>query len=167
MEDSKAMDKKQTLIKNSSTLFLRIVVITFAVIVLGLCVIVLPIGIATDATGLYRWILAGLYVPAIPFFYAIFKTMKLLGYIDRNMAFSEESVSTLKAIKNCGAIIAGLFAVGMPYIFYVADKDDAPGVVAIGLVIICASIVISVFAAVLQKLLKNALDIKAENDLTV
>jgi hypothetical protein len=30
-----------------------------------------------------------------------------------------------------------------------------------------ASIVIAVFAAVLQKLLKNAIDIKLENDLTI
>jgi hypothetical protein len=167
MNENQSTKRKQTLVKNSSTLFLRLVVVTFALIILSLCVVVLPIGIATDQTGLYRWILVGLYVPAIPFFYAIFQTMKLLGYIDRNMAFSEESVSTLKAIKNCAAIIAGLFTAGMPYIFYAADKDDAPGVVAIGLVIIAASIVISVFAAVLQKLLKNALDIKAENDLTV
>jgi hypothetical protein len=167
MNENQPAKRKQTIVKNSSTIFLRLVVVAFALIILSLCVVVLPIGIATDQTGLYRWILVGLYVPAIPFFYAIFQTMKLLGYIDRNMAFSEESVSTLKAIKNCAAIIAGLFTAGMPYIFYAADKDDAPGVVAIGLVIIAASIVISVFAAVLQKLLKNALDIKAENDLTV
>lgn len=51
------------------------------------------------------------------------------------------------------------------YLF--ADKDDAPGVIVIGLVIIFASIVIGVFAAVLQKLLKEAIDIKLENDLTV
>lgn len=167
MNEDLSSEQKQALVKNGSTLFLRLVVSTFALIVLGLCVIALPIGMITDKTGLYRWILAGLYIPAIPFFYAIFQTIKLLGYIDKNLAFSEESVSTLKAIKYCGVIIAGLFSLGMPYIFYVADKDDAPGVVAIGLVIIAASIVISVFAAVLQKLLTNALDIKAENDLTV
>jgi capsular polysaccharide biosynthesis protein len=35
------------------------------------------------------------------------------------------------------------------------------------MVIIFASLVIAVFAAVLQKLIKNAIDIKSENDLTV
>jgi hypothetical protein len=55
----------------------------------------------------------------------------------------------------------------MPYIVYVADKDDPPGATAIGLVIIVASCVIAVFAAVLQKLLQNAIEIKSENDLTV
>jgi hypothetical protein len=49
----------------------------------------------------------------------------------------------------------------------VAERDDAPGIILIGLVIIFASMVIGVFAAVLQKLLTNAIEIKSENDLTV
>ena len=60
-----------------------------------------------------------------------------------------------------------MYAAGMPYVFYVADQDDAPGVVAIGLVIIGASFVIATAAAVFQKLVQNAVDIKSENDLTV
>ena len=57
--------------------------------------------------------------------------------------------------------------VGMPLIYYAAEVDDAPGLILIGMVIIFASFVVAVFAAVLQKLLKNAIDIKSENDLTV
>lgn len=161
------MKRKPVLVTSGSTLFLRIAVLSFAALVLGLCLFALPAGIVSDKTGMYRWILAGLYVPAVPFFYAIFQTMKLLGYIDENTAFSDASVTALKVIRNCGVIIAGLFGAGMPYIYYVANKDDAPGVVAIGLILIGASIAVAVFAAVLQRLLQNAIDIKAENDLTV
>jgi hypothetical protein len=161
------MKQKPALIQNGSTLLLRVIVLSFAALILGLCLFALPIGIISDDTGLYRWILAGLYLPALPFFYAIYQTMKLLGHIDRNTAFSDESVTTLKGIKHCGSLIAILFVAGMPYIYYVADKDDAPGVIAIGLVIIAASIAVAVFAAVLQRLLQSAIDIKAENDLTV
>jgi hypothetical protein len=109
----------------------------------------------------------GLYVPAIPFFVALYQTLKLLDYIDRNKAFSQLSVRALNSIKYCAIIISAMFAAGMPYVYYVADQDDAPGVVAIGLVIVFASLVIAVFATVLQKLFKNAMAIKAENDLTV
>lgn len=73
----------------------------------------------------------------------------------------------LRNIKNCAIAISGLYALGMPLFYLVADKDDAPGIIAIGMIIIFASIVIAVFAAVLQKLLKEAIDIKSENDLTV
>jgi hypothetical protein len=153
--------------KRGSTIFLRGVVLFIALVVLALCLFVLPVGIrAEDADG-YRPVLAGLYIPAVPFFFALYQALKLLGYIDKNQAFSDASIRTLKYIKYCALAISGLFVLGMPYIFHVADKDDAPGVVAIALVIAGASFVIATFAAVLQKLLQNAKDIKAENDLTV
>lgn len=153
--------------QNGSTLILRLAVVVLALLAAAICVALLPVGIMTDETGLYRWILLGLYLPAIPFFYAVYQTMKLLRFIDNETAFSEESAAALGAIKKCGVLIATFFALGMPYLFYVADSDDAPGVVALGLVIIGASIVVAVFAAVLQKLLTSAMTIKAENELTV
>ncbi len=55
----------------------------------------------------------------------------------------------------------------MPLFYLVAERDDAPGIIIIGMIIIFASMVIAVFAAVLQRLLKDAIDIKSENDLTV
>lgn len=153
--------------KRGSTIILRGVVILLGLIVLGLCVFALPAGILSDKTGYYRPILFGLYVPAIPFFLALKEALKLLGYIDKNKAFSSVSVNALSKIKYGALIISGLFAVGMPYIFYAAQRDDAPGVVLIGFVIIGASFVIATAAAVFQKLLQNAIDIKSENDLTV
>ena len=55
----------------------------------------------------------------------------------------------------------------MPIFYLIAEADDAPGIILIGMVIIFAALVIAVFAAVLQKLLQEAIDIKSENDLTV
>lgn len=155
--------------KQGSTMFLRIVVWVIGAVVLGLCAIALPLGIRAELAGDFDYgaIFVGLYVPAIPFFIALYQALKLLGYIDQNKAFSDLSVKALKNIKYCAIIISSLFAAGMPYIFYVADRDDAPGLAAIGFVIIFASLVIGVFAAVLQKLLHSAIEIKSENDLTV
>lgn len=150
-----------------STLLLRGVLLVIALAALALCVFGLPSVIGSFSWGGYDPILAGLYVPAIPFFVALVMAWKLLGYIDQNKAFSDLSVKALKNIKYCGLVISALYVVGMPYIFHVADMDDAPGVVAIGLVIIFASFVIAVFAAVLEKLLQNVIEIKSENDLTV
>jgi hypothetical protein len=90
-----------------------------------------------------------------------------LVYIDKHQAFSELSVAALRKIKYCAVTISALYAAGMPWIFRVADMDDAPGVVAIALTIIFASLVVSTFAGVLQKLVQNAMEIKSENDLTV
>lgn len=153
--------------KRGSTLFLKGVIVLIGTAVLAVCVFALPRTIGTIDMSGYDPILLGMYVPAIPFFLALYQALKLLIYIDKGKAFSELSVRSLNIIKYCAITISALYTAGLPYIFYVADKDDAPGVVAIGFIIIFASIVIATFAAVLQKLLQDALEIKSENDLTV
>jgi hypothetical protein len=55
----------------------------------------------------------------------------------------------------------------LPLVFVVAEWDDAPGLIVINLVFIGASFLVAVFAAVLQRLLQQAIEIKEENDLTV
>lgn len=155
--------------KRGSTFVLKAVIMLIGLTVLTVCVFVLPSAILSEINNDFDYgpIFLGLYVAAIPFYIALYQAIKLLGYIDKNKAFSLASVRALKKIKHCALIISGLFSLGMPYIFYVADRDDAPGVAAIGFVIIGASFVIATTSAVFQRLLKSAVDIKSENDLTV
>jgi hypothetical protein len=155
------------------TLFLKVVVFLMGILVLALCIFLVPSLAAWAAKEISEFsylqylILGGFYATAIPFFFALYQTLKLLNYIDRDIAFSELSVKALKNIKYCAIVISCLYLAGMPCLIFLAEKDDAPGVAALGLIISFASIVIAVFAAVLQKLLKNAIEIKSENDLTV
>ena len=108
-----------------------------------------------------------MYVSAIPFFIALYQAFKLLSYIDKSQAFSDMSVTALKKIKYCALTISGLFVVILPFVYLVADLDDAPGLIIVGMVPVFASMVIAVFAAVLQRLLQEAIAIKIENELTV
>lgn len=153
--------------KRVSTTYLRGTVLLIGLVVIALCVFVLPAGLTDDRMGGYAPIIVGMYVAAIPFFWALYQAIKLLNYIDHNEAFSDGSVQALKNVKYCAIAISTLFAVGLPYVYLVADADDAPGVLAVALVIFFASTVIATTAAVLQKLFQNAVDIKSENDLTV
>lgn len=159
--------KKNKAVPFGSTLVLKLTIGGMGAVVAGLCIGVLPIGIITDTTGYYWPILLGMYITAIPFFYALYQAFKLLKLIDKNMAFTELSVVGLRRIKGSAATISALYALGLPYIFYVADKDDAPGVLKLALVVVFASFVIAVASAVFERLFQNAVDIKAENDLTV
>lgn len=161
------MTNKDALAHKGSTLFLRSTVIGLGLIVLTLAVFGLPAAIRSDNTGYYHSILYGMYLTVVPFYIALYYTLKLLSYIDKNKAFSNASVQALKYIKYCAVTITGLYCAGLPLIYYAADKDDAPGVMVLGLVFIFAPLVIAVFAAVLQKLLHSAMIIKSENDLTV
>jgi Protein of unknown function (DUF2975) len=162
--------------KRGSTLFLKIAVILMGIPVLALCLFLLP-QIANEANEaaergadvafVVYGILMVMYVSTVPFYIALYQAFKLLSYIDKNKAFSKLSVRALKNIKNCAIIISGLYAVALPLVYIMAEIDDAPGLVLIGMVPIFASMVIAVFAAVLQRLLQEAIDIKSENDLIV
>lgn len=159
--------------KKGTTLFLKVAVILIGIPILALCIFLVP-EIAKFAAELYPdfdyikyLVFINFYGAAIPFYFALYQAFKLLSYIDKNKAFSELSVKALSTIKKCAIIISGLFVLGLPLFYLVAEADDAPGVIVIGLIIIFASTVIAVFAAVLQRLLQEAINIKSENDLTV
>lgn len=147
--------------KRGTTLFLKVAVIFIGIPVLALCIFLVP-EIANFAEELYPdmsylkyLVFIDLYAAAIPFYFALYQAFKLLSYIDKNKAFSELSVRALKNIKYCAIAISSLYVVGMPLFYLMAERDDAPGIIVIGMVMIFASMVIAVFAAVLQKLLKD------------
>lgn len=159
--------------KRSSTIFLKIAVYLVGTPVLAVCLVGLsrfdpnsPYWQLPELAYLQYPILIGMYVTMIPFFFALYQTLKLLTYIDKNEAFSELAVQALKKIKYSAITIIVLYMLEMPFLYLLTMADDAPGIL-IGLVVIFASIVIAVFAAVLQKLLQEAIDIKTENDLIV
>lgn len=159
--------------KLGTTLFLKIAVIFIGIPVLALCIFFVPeianfaAELYPDMTYLKYLVFIDLYASAIPFYFALYQAFKLLSFIDKNKAFSELSVRALKTIKNCAITISGLYVLGMPLFYLIADMDDAYGIILIGMVVIFASMVIAVFAAVLQRLLQEAIDIKSENDLIV
>ncbi|MGG3943889.1 DUF2975 domain-containing protein [Peribacillus psychrosaccharolyticus] len=156
-----------------TTLFLKIAVILLGVPVLALCIFLVPkIGnfageLYPDIAYMKSLVLIDMYAAAIPFYFALYQAFRLLRYIDKNKAFSDLSVKALKKIKFCAITISILHVLVWPLFYIFAEVDDAPGVIFVGLVVPFASMVIAVFAAVLQKLLQEAINIKSENDLTV
>ena len=110
--------------------------------------------------------LAYAYIGSIPFFVALYQAFKLLGYVRRNEIFSQRSVRALRTIKYCALAIIGFVAVSV--IFMISgDRDDRPAGVFMRILITFPSIVVATTAATFERILQNAVDIKAENDLTV
>jgi hypothetical protein len=158
--------------KKATTLFLKIAVFIIGLPVLALCIFLVP-HMANFAAKLYPnialmkyLIFIVMYGAAISFYFALYQTFNLLRYIDKKQSFSQLSVVALKNIKRCAIIISSLYALGLPLFHFIAKKVDPP-IVLMGLIIIFASLVIAVFAAVLQRLLQEAISIKSENDLTI
>ncbi|WP_203288510.1 DUF2975 domain-containing protein [Metabacillus sp. cB07] len=159
--------------KRGTTLFLKTAIILIGLPVIALCIFVIPeIGnfaaeLYPEQTFLKYLVFIDLYATAIPFYFALYQSFHLLNLIDRNQAFSDYAVEALKKIKYCAFSFSALYVFGLPIFYLMAERDDAPGIILIGMVMIFTSFVVAVFAAVLQKLLKEAIDIKSENDLTV
>ncbi|MFC4104250.1 DUF2975 domain-containing protein [Paenibacillus xanthanilyticus] len=159
--------------KRGTTLFLKAAVILMGIPVLALCIFLVPqiadfiVELYPDHGYLRYLVYLMFYGSAVPFYIALYQSFKLLTYIDTNQAFSDLSVLALKNIRNCALTISGIFVAGLPLFYLIAERDDAPGVILVGMVLIFASLVIAVFAAVLRRLLQEAIDIKSENDLTV
>ena len=77
-----------------------------------------------------------------------------------------DSFLSLRTIRYCAIALVGFVAVG-EVIILSNRSDDPAGGVFMGAVVIFASIVVATAMALLERALKNAVDMKSENDLTV
>ncbi|MCE7915916.1 MAG: DUF2975 domain-containing protein [Nitrosomonas sp. PRO4] len=157
--------------KKGSTLFLKFVICLIAIVALtwliwfpqleGRAATLDLISIYLDPLIIYA------YIGSIPFFVALYQAFNLLGYVDKNKVFSQLAVKAVSIIKYCALIFSGFIVLGILYIRLIVKGEDSAGVTALGIFTTFASIVIATAAAVFQKLIQNAVDIKSENDLTV
>ncbi|MGI5826438.1 MAG: DUF2975 domain-containing protein [Patescibacteria group bacterium] len=144
--------------------------------VISVCGILLPELAREEAVGKanppVQWpFLIGAWILAIPIFIALREVLKLLKNIDENMAFSKSTIKVLRNIKYCSIVFAVLIALAaistVIFVRITAPMEDAPPIFMFGFIFTFVSCVIATFVAVLERLLQNAIDIKAENDLTV
>ena len=163
---------KITSMKRSSTIFLQVVIVLIGLGALGLLLWEPHIeGRNAHATLSQIYFndpfLILVYIGSIPFFVAIYQAFKLLGYAGQNKIFSQAAVKALRTIKYCAIAIIGFVVVEEFFIMLNRGNDDAAGGVFMGVLITFGSIVIATAAAMFERILQNALDIKSENDLTV
>jgi hypothetical protein len=154
-------------LERSSTLFLRLILLVLSIGVLVLCGFLLYQIIQSDSLGYYRPILMGLVISTIPLLYIFYQAYNLLNNIDNNLSLTDSSVNSLRIIKVCSFLISSMYLIGSPFIFNVAQRDDAPGVVLINIILIMGPFSVGVFTYILQKLLINAIGYKSENELTI
>lgn len=168
MEKSKSIS-----IKKSSTIFLQVVIVLVGIGALALLLWEPRIeGRNVNATNFEIYFkdpfLAYMYTGSIAFFVALYQAFRLLGYIGQNDVFSQRSVKALRTIKYCAMTIIVFIAGAEAYFFLGAGgSDDIAGGVMIGLVLIFVTAVIGTAAAVFERIVQNAVDLKTENDLTV
>ncbi len=158
--------------KKSSIIFLQVVIVFIGIGAAALLLWEPQIeGVNANATSFEIYFkdpfLALVYIGSIPFFIAVYQAFKLLGYVRQNKVFSPAAIKALRKIKYCALAIIGFVVVEEIFIMLSHGSDDAAGGVFMGVLITFGSIVIATAAAMFERILQNAVEIKSENDLTV
>jgi len=158
--------------KRSSTIFLQVVIVLIGIGALALLLWEPQLeGRNAHATNFAIYFkdpfLLLVYAGSIPFFIALYQAFKVLGYAGQNRVFSPEAVKCLRTIKYCALAIIGFVVVEEIFIMRNHGSDDPAGGIFMGLLITFGSVVIAAAAAIFERILQNAVDIKSENDLTV
>jgi len=158
--------------KKSSTIFLQVVIVLIGIGVLAL-LLWEPHTEGVNAHAKFFEVyrdpfIVLVYIGSIPFFVALYQAVKVLTLAGQNRVFSQSAVHALRTIKYCALITAGAIVAADAYIrITVKGNDDPAGAIMLGIIATFVSIVIATAAAVFQRTLQNAVDIKSENDLTV
>ena len=110
-------------------------------------------------------LLVGIYLTVLPFLFAIVEGLRLSRKVAINEAFSVKSVTHLRNIKRSSFLITVMYFIG--FVVLIQLVDLSPGIGLLGILIMLASMMIGLIAGILEELLRKALEIKEENDLTV
>ncbi len=157
--------------KKSSTIFLQVVIVLVGIGALALLLWEPHLeGVNAHATLFQMYFnpfIALVYVGSIPFFVALYQAVKVLGYAGQGKVFSQAAVKALRTVKYCALAIIGFVILEEIFIMLTHGSDDPAGGVFMGVLITFGSIVIATAAAVFERTLQSAVDIKSENDLTV
>lgn len=154
----------------------KAIVYLTAITVISVLIILIPeilreeaIGKATPPAAFPVLIVSWTY--SLPVFFALYQTLRLINLIELKKAFSNKTIETLQKIKYstiifCIMVIVGT-AAGLVLGKRIDPTEDLTPLATFGFIFTFVSIVIATFVATLRRLLQNAINIKAENDLTV
>jgi hypothetical protein len=157
--------------KRSSTVFLQAVVVLIGLGALAVLLVEPQFeGRNAHATQFEVYFkdpfLAYAYIASTAFFLALYQAFKVLGYAGRNMVFSPDAVKALRTIKYCAIASIGFIAGGVVFLL-LSESDDRPPIVMMGTLATFGLIVIASAAAMFERILQHAVEMKSENDLTV
>lgn len=149
----------------SPTIFLQIVIVLIGIAALGLMLWEPHLeGRNAHATLFQIYFndpfLAYAYIASISFFAALYQALKVLGYARQNRIFSPASVKAVRTIKFCATAMVVFVVAGEIYIL-LDSSDDRAGGVFMGIIIAFGAMVIAAGAAIFERILQDAVDLKS------
>jgi hypothetical protein len=146
--------------KKNTIIFLQSLIIIFGIVILSFLIRV-PLtegrAVNLDLYHIYAdpFILFG-YIASIPFFVALFKVFKILGYYGQNKIFSLIAIREVKIIKYCAILFSILIlSAGIFIILFHNKEDDPAGFISLCILTTFLSIVVASIARVFEKKLQK------------
>ncbi|MCH4163173.1 MAG: DUF2975 domain-containing protein [Lentilactobacillus diolivorans] len=148
------------------TLFLKLILIVLGLMVLLLCTLGFP-DLFEKLKIIYphyfleqSLFIAGLYASAILFYFASINAYRILNLIDHHTAFSTTALNAIIKVKKAVFGMGVCYMFLLPFIYRVAIIEQAPGLVLMMGAIVAIPYILATFAAILERLLKEAIQLK-------
>lgn len=108
-----------------------------------------------------------LFAAALVAFGISYYLFRIFFLMDRQQFFTKSSLHSVKMIRNLFVILFFALSGIMPYIYYSADRGDAPGMIIIVGAVVFVPLAIAAFVSAMEQILIKAINMKDENDLTI
>ena len=144
--------------KNISILFLKVALVllilpTLALGSYGLYYLLNNPANPDYASSLYP-IITGMYVSLIPLYHGVYRVWRILSHVKKETIQSTAAERDIKAVRLSAVLFGVVFLLVSPFVFMVAQLDDAPGLVIFGMIpVFLASIILAIFT-LFQEMLK-------------
>lgn len=137
--------------KKLSVQFLKLSIVLIMIPVIALMIyglIWLPVNPVNPRYAYMIYpVLAGFYLASVPVIYAAVRLFQLLTHVGKDTLTQEVKGEMLRKLKKAAAAAGAVFLLIMPFIFMIADEDDAPGLVIFsGIPVLFAMIAIAVIS---------------------
>lgn len=100
-------------------------------------------------------------------FRVLFLLNRILNYIKASEAFSAKTLKVVSKIKKTILLISVVFLGMLPFFYTVADRQDAPGFLIIGLAVVSLPFAAFIFSLIVEELFICATNLKTDSELTI
>ncbi len=145
---------------NYNLIAMKVMLIIAGLGILFLDLYVLPLAIIAEGNDDYLMrpylmvIYLSIYIMSFPFFVILFKAFITLNLIKIEQFYSLKTVKNFQVIKVCAYSITLVVFVDLPFLFFLADYEDAPGLLLMGIIIFGVSLFIALLITRLKLLIE-------------
>ncbi len=150
--------------KKYTIILFKIVLLLITIAVFSLSVIGIISLIQDPINPIYGYILypivIAIYLSTVLIYMAFYQTNKFLSLIEKQWIFSNTSIRFLEKIKWYGLIFGILYLIALPFFYLLANADDAPGVIFVGMIPLVGGVIVFLFAEIMIKIIDEGIELK-------